>query len=205
MSSVPFAMLGFVKYPMPQDSIHSIELISLLVLAVNAPDLFEPGDAPFTPYDWERLCQLCQAETLYSDQSANRLVITARKGGMLKGNFCLLAGLLYRTAEIAPVASLEIRFSSYLPGPELYLKSLRSPFMWQNVSAKSQTPARALAAADAGKPEEFLVAKEAGQPAPGQRSDRLPWPEAGTVRPLPRSAWLRRWFNARWPLRQRDC
>ena len=130
---------------MPATSIHALPLAALLRQATDAPDVCEPAGATFSSYDRERLLQLCQTETLYCDQPVQHLVITARKGGYLKGNYCQLAGLLYLNAGADPVASLEIRFSAYLDGPEIYVQSLRSPFTWRNDYAQLHADSPAIA------------------------------------------------------------
>lgn len=130
---------------MPDTSIHALPLSALLMQATDAPDVCEPAGASFSSYDRERLLQLCQTETLYCDQPVQHLVITSRKGGFLKGNYCQLAGLLYLDAGAEPVASLEIRFSAYLDGPEIYVQSLRRPFTWRNDYAQLHADSPAIA------------------------------------------------------------
>jgi len=117
---------------MLETTLHALPLSALLAQAALAPDICEPVEASFSGYDEEQLRHLCQTETLYCDQPVQHLLITSRKGGFLRGNYCMLAGLLFRKAETDPVASLEIRFSAYLDGPEIYLQSLCGPFTWCN-------------------------------------------------------------------------
>lgn len=123
---------------MPELSIHAQPLAILLAQAAHATDVCEPVEAPFTGYDWDLLQMLCQTETLCCDQPVQHLVITSRKGGFLSGNYCFIAGPLYRAAAEDPVASLEIHFGAYLAGPEIYVQSLRSAFTWRNDYAHLQ-------------------------------------------------------------------
>jgi hypothetical protein len=134
-SGLRFYQLDRRTVIMSEASIHALSLAALLKQATSAPYICEPAEAPFSDYDWERLSQFCQSEPLYCDRLIQQLVITSRKGGFLNGNYCLITGLLYQTAEAVPVASLEIRFSAFLAGPEIYLQSLCSPFTWRNAYA----------------------------------------------------------------------
>lgn len=124
---------------------YTLSLLNLLAAQTVALELGEAAQtAAFSAYDQEKLWQLCQRETLYCDSPAERLVVTAWRGGYLKGNYCYLTGLLYQAEEAEPVATLEIRFGPYLSGPEIYLQSLRSSFTWANdfAAMRVATPER---------------------------------------------------------------
>lgn len=114
-----------------QNQIHALSLHWLLLNYAVAADIVESGSA-FSAYDREKLLQLCQSETIYADSPADWLMVTGWRGGYLKGNYCYLTGLLYQDSVEQPVANLEVRFSAYLSGPEIYLQSLKGPFVWSN-------------------------------------------------------------------------
>lgn len=162
---------------MPETTLHALPLATLLAQAALAPDVCEPVEAPFSSYDEEQLRHLCQTETLSCDRPVQHLLITSRKGGFLRGNYCLLAGLLFESTATVPVASLEIRFSAYLDGPEIYLQSLCGPFTWCNDYAQLHAVSAAIAPASDFASEQFALEEEwLAEPAAPARPRSPFWP-----------------------------